>query len=143
MGIRVAGHERIYMGLYPKPDSPTPGKPTVYKVRDATGRLIAKHVRIDKPDGKKKVWWERPDGTSGLNGTRLGDLPLYNSQLVKGWDPDNMIVLAEGEKACEALHYAGLNTLGTVCGAGATPGPEVLEVLRDRRMCLWPDNDAA
>ncbi len=33
--------------------------------------------------------------------------------------------------------------MGTVTGAGGTPGPEALEVLRDRRVCLWPDNDEA
>jgi hypothetical protein len=114
----------------------------VYKVRDPSGRLVAEHVREDTPEGKR-MCWRQPHGRWGLNGTRLEELPLYLSEHVQDWDADDLIVITEGEKAAQALFHAGLNALGTVTGAGATPGPKVLEVLRDRRVCLWPDNDAA
>ena len=49
--------------------------------------------------------------------------------------------MVEGEKTRDALVDAGLPALGTVTGASGTPGPDVMEVLRDRRVCLWPDSD--
>lgn len=119
------------------------GEITVYSLRDADGRLVAQHVREDMADGGKQVRWKQPDGSWGLNGTKLADLPLYGAHLVAGTGADGLIVVTEGEKACEALQAAGLPAVGTVTGAGGTPGPEALEVLRDRRVCLWPDNDDA
>jgi hypothetical protein len=82
-----------------------------------------------------------PDGSKGLNGTPVADLPLYGSQLLQDWLTDELVIIAEGEKAARALLDAGLPALGTVTGASGTPNPEVLRVLRDRRVCLWPDND--
>lgn len=112
-----------------------------YKVRDAGGRVVALHVREDKADGSKEVRWKQPNGSWGLNGTRLADLPLYGAECVSGWDPDALIVLCEGEKAADALTAAGLKAVGSVTGASGTPGEGALEVLRDWRVCLWPDND--
>jgi hypothetical protein len=117
------------------------GSRTTYLIRDREGHLRAKHHRIDNPDGSKHMWWEMPDGSKGLNGTPLSDLPLYGSELVEDCREDEQIVMVEGEKARDALEDAGVPALGTVTGAGGTPGPEALEVLRDRRVCLWPDND--
>jgi hypothetical protein len=121
-----------------------PGSATVYKIRDADGRLVAEHVREDKPDGDKVVRWRLPDGTWSLNGTRLEQLPLYGSEQVSTWDEDDLIVVAEGEKPCDALARTDFfYALGTVCGSASVPGKESLEVLRGRRVVLWPDNDEA
>lgn len=117
------------------------GNSTTYPVRNAEGQLVANHVRKDKPDGTKEVCWMRPDGRWGLNGTPLDTLPLYGSERVSGYDPDKLIILAEGEKATEALLDAGFAAVGTVTGARTTPGRAPLEVLRDRRVVLWADND--
>jgi DNA primase len=69
-------------------------------------------------------------------------LPLYGSERVQGWPKDDTIViLAEGEKAADALLQAGFCALGTVTGAGSTPGPEALGVLEGFEIVLWPDND--
>jgi hypothetical protein len=116
-------------------------KRTTYNVRNAEGRLKAKHHRIDRSDGRKQIWWELPNGSNGLNGTPLSDLPLYGSELVGDCHEDDLIVMVEGEKARDALEAAGMPAVGTVTGASGTPGTEALEVLRDRRVCLWPDND--
>ena len=113
----------------------------VYEVRDAAGRYVVDHVRKEKPDGGKDVFWRQRNGTWGLDGIPTADLPLYGSEYVADWNPDNLIVVVEGEKAAQALLDAGLNALGTVTGASGTPGAAALEVLRDRRVCLWPDND--
>jgi len=112
-----------------------------YQVRDGEGRLKANHQRIDNSDGTKDVWWEMPDGTKGLNGTPLADLPLYGSERVHHWNTDEPVVVVEGEKAAQALLEAGFNALGTVTGAGATPGPEALKVLHGFDVVLWADND--
>jgi hypothetical protein len=112
---------------------------TVYKIRDAEGRPVAEHVRQDKADGKG-YWWRR-DGKKGLGGLQAADLPLYGAHLAHEWDPDALGIVAEGEKARDALDEAGFDAVGTVCGASSTPGREALEVLRGRRVCLWPDAD--
>src|SRR5215210_3844798 len=114
---------------------------TTYLVRNAEGHVKAKHHRIGNSDGSKRVWWEMPDGSKGLNGTPSADLPLYGSQLVQDWHTDDLVIITEGEKAAQALLDAGLLALGTVTGASSTPGQEALDVLRDCRVCLWPDND--
>lgn len=114
---------------------------TTFLIRNAEGHLKAKYHRIDNSDDSKGVWWEMPDGTRGLNGTPVGDLPLYGSQLVQDWHADDLVTITEGEKAAQALLDAGLPALGTVTGASGTPSLEVLKMLRNRRVCLWPDND--
>ena len=116
---------------------------TIYEIRNASGHLVARHVRRDKPDGKKDVLWRQPDGAWGLNGTPLADIPLYGAELVADLGADELIVVTEGEKARDALEAAGLPAVGTVTGAAGTPGAEALEVLRNRRVCLWPDKDDA
>lgn len=118
----------------------TPPAP-FFRIRDGSGRHIADHIRIDKPDGEKDRLWRLPDGTWGLHGMKLSQLPLYGAEQVSTWHCDDVIVLCEGGKAASALLGAGFNALGTVNGSSGTPGPEALKVLRDRLVCLWPDND--
>ncbi|MDP8971755.1 MAG: AAA family ATPase [Actinomycetota bacterium] len=114
---------------------------TEYELRDHTGRVVAYHVREETPGGGKVVRWRRPSGEWGLNGTPLTDLPLYGAELASDLGADELIVVAEGEKARDALEAAGIPAVGTVTGASGTPGPTALEVLRDRRVALWPDRD--
>src|SRR5215213_2879128 len=68
-------------------------------------------------------------------------LPLYRSEHVGGWPEDVPVIVEEGEKATDALANVYPAVVGTVTGAESTPGPEALEVLRGRRVVLWPDND--
>lgn len=118
------------------------GTTTVYPLKDASGRLVAEHVREDGPEGKQ-VRWRRPDGTWGLNGTRLEELPLYGAERLADWPEEYPVILVEGEKAADALNSAGrICAVATVTGASATPGAEALEVLRNREVILWPDGDA-
>ena len=58
---------------------------TIYPIRDAKGSLEAKHIRVDNPDGTKRFWWELPDGSKNLNGTRLEDLAsgVYSLNLIE------------------------------------------------------------
>jgi hypothetical protein len=118
------------------------GKPTAtWYIRDAEGELQAVHVRFDR-DGGKDCLWRFPGASEwGLKGRKLPTLPLYGSEEVKEWPEDSPVVLVEGEKARDALASIYPQTLGTVTGAESAPGPEALEVLRGRRVVLWPDND--
>ena len=114
-----------------------PAHATRYQIRDASGTLVAIHCRQDGPDGKR-MWWEQPDGSRGLGGLPLADLPLYGIERLTG---SGTAVVVEGEKAAEALLSIGVQAVGTVTGAAATPGPEALAELTGRYVDLWPDND--
>jgi hypothetical protein len=111
---------------------------TTYDIRDAAGRLVAVHERHDGPGGKRFAW-RRSDGQPGLGGLRAADLPLYGADIE--WTDPDLRILVEGEKAAEALWWAGIPALATVTGASGTPGPAALEVVRGRDVLLWPDAD--
>ena len=108
-----------------------------YELRDASGVLVAVHCRQDGPDGKR-MWWEQPDGTPGLGGLSTADLPLYRIELLSGTPT---VILVEGEKAADALLEIGVQAVGTVTGASATPGAIPLAELTGRSVHVWPDND--
>jgi hypothetical protein len=108
-----------------------------YRVRDASGALVAVHCRQDGPDGKK-MWWEQPDGTPGLDGLPSADLPLYGIERLSG---SATVIVVEGEKAAEALLAVGVQAVGSVTGASGTPGAIPLSELTGRRVILWPDAD--
>jgi hypothetical protein len=114
---------------------------TEYEIRDAESHLHAIHVRVDGPDGHKRFEWLKPDRKGGLAGRRAASLPLYGSERASTWEPDAPVVVVEGERACDALLTHGLNAVATVTGAASCPEPAVLEVLRNRRVTLWPDAD--
>jgi hypothetical protein len=111
-------------------------------IRDATGRALAQHVRVDGPQGKT-VFWRGPSGERaklGDLGLRLVDLPLYGTELLAA-NPGAPVVVCEGEKAADAARSLGLLALGTSTGASACPSPAALAPLKGRAVTLWPDND--
>lgn len=112
---------------------------TRYQIRDDSGALVAIHCRTDGAAGKR-MWWELPDGTKDLGGLALAELPLYGSERI-GDHGSRLIVIAEGEKAADALRAAGIPALGTVTGAASCPGWAALAPLTGCRVVLWPDND--
>jgi hypothetical protein len=119
-----------------------PIKLTDYEIRDRAGELVAVHVRRDFVDGTKRFAWRQPDGTYGLNGVPIGDLPLYGVHQLPN-DDDIRIVVVEGEKARDALEAFGIATVATVTGASTIPSPARLAELGGRHLALWPDNDDA
>jgi hypothetical protein len=110
-----------------------------YEVRDASGRLVAVHVREDGPRGKR-MWWETPNGEKGLGGVHVAELPLYG---VDRLGDAAFVVLCEGEKSCEVLQRLGLPAAATVTGASVIPCDDSLKPLFRRTVYLWADNDAA
>ncbi|MBE0669691.1 MAG: hypothetical protein IH588_03810, partial [Anaerolineales bacterium] len=113
----------------------SPGRITRYKIRDANGNIIAVHIREDLAKGKK-VKWELPDGTPNLGGIKTADLPLYGVESIANAVPDAPVVVAEGEKAADALRSNGVLAVGTVTGASGTPGDEALRPLLVRPVFL-------
>lgn len=94
------------------------------------------HERVDHADGTKSVRWRATTGY-GLGEHRLKDL-IYADRMPL----PRSVVVTEGERACDAVRAAGLDAVGTVCGAGATPGPAVIALFADVHVALWPDADA-
>jgi len=67
---------------------------TRYEIERPTDHaVVAVHVRRDLPEGGKDVWWERPDGSRGLGGGRVEDLPLYGLDVLAERAPGSPIVL--------------------------------------------------
>ena len=112
-------------------------EPTRYRICDPAGHLVALHVRLDEPNGKR-MWWER-GGRKGLGGLKVVDLPLYRAETVA--DSPGVVIVTEGEKAADTLAAHGLTVVATVCGASTTPSTEVLCILKDRDVVLWADHD--
>ncbi|MBE0568743.1 MAG: AAA family ATPase [Deltaproteobacteria bacterium] len=117
-----------------------PSKITRYEIRDAGGNLIAIHIREDLAKGKR-MRWELPNGTPNLGGIKTADLPLYGVDSLAAAAPNFPVVIAEGEKAAEALCTNEVLAVGTVTGASGTPGDGALRQLLGRPVFLWPDND--
>jgi replicative DNA helicase len=109
-----------------------------YELRDRSGVLVAFHDRYQKPDGTKSFGFRQADGSTGLGGLPKSGLPLY---LIDRLDA-SFVVIAEGEKAADALVAVEIPAVGTVTGASATPSRDVLAELTGTRVYLWPDNDA-
>ena len=122
------------------PETKAKSRETSWAIRDVDGKLVAEHLRLEEPNGKKRFAWKRA-GSSGLAGLPVKALPLYRSEHVKDFKQGHAIVITEGEKSADAAAKLGLQSLGTVCGASATPGREALTILRDRHVILWPDWD--
>jgi rhodanese-related sulfurtransferase len=113
---------------------------TRYEIRDPAGRLVAVHVRTDGPGGKR-LWWELPDGTVGLRGLRVEDLPLYGvHELISSGS--RQVVVVEGEKARDSLApRCPIPVVATVCGASSTPSADSLRPIAGLGVWLWPDAD--
>lgn len=111
-----------------------------FNIRDYSGALRAIHTRRDRANGKTFAWLNA-EGGSGLAETPVESLPLYGAEAVGAWDMDQPVVVAEGEKAALALMAAGLQAVGTVCGASSTPSDESLSILTANDVVLWPDAD--
>ena len=117
----------------------TTGARVVYEIRDQDGVLRALHKRIS-PRGKKKTFlWCRPDGTLGLGGIAVTDLPLYRCERLGTLSAGSLVVVTEGEKDADALLALDIPTVGTVTGSSGCPSDDVLEILAGFEVAVWPD----
>lgn len=121
------------------PKSRRPSDVRRFEIMDSDRKVVAIHERIDQSPGRKKFVWRQPDGTAGLNGRRVADLPLYKAHQLEAGVP---VIVCEGEGAADSLLSRGYAAVGTVTGAGGCPSDDSLRPLLERTVYLWPDNDA-
>lgn len=116
-----------------------------FKVRNTSGEHVLSMKRVEYEDGKKDSYPYLPSSKrAGLEGKSYTDFPFYGSEDVRDWPVDDEIVLeVEGEKSRDAAAAAGFRALSPVGGSHTIPKPEHLEALRDRRVVIWRDADAA
>jgi hypothetical protein len=127
--------------LFPAPESPrlnghvavttkAPAKETVYDYG------TAKHLRLDFPDGTKRMWWEP--------GVQMHTLPLWNAELLEDHRenrPDEPVLLVEGEKAADRAVACGFTAVSLPGGSSQRNFGAALEALRGLRVVLIPDLD--
>lgn len=115
---------------------------TTWQIKDASGKVVAEHVRLDHADGCKSFVWRR-GGKTGLNGTKTEALPLYGLPLLLESPSGVHVVVTEGEKAADSLQRRGFVAVGTVTGAAGCPDEDALKPVANHNgtVCLWPDND--
>ena len=70
----------------------------VWAISDLNGRVVAEHVRTDRPEGGKRYAWRR-NGARNLGGLKVPALPLYGVDRLAGLANDRPVVIVEGEKA--------------------------------------------
>jgi hypothetical protein len=96
---------------------------------------IAKHIRIDTPEGKR-MWWEP-------KGTRMSDLPLWNGDMLAEHRFDGEPVLfVEGEKDANSGVMLGFLCVSLPGGASQRDFGDALKPLAGRDIVLLPDRDA-
>ena len=106
-----------------------------WTVRRPDGKHV-EHMRVDKPDGKR-VWWK-----PALRPLKVCDLSLYAVDQVPR--ESHLVVITEGEPACDALLADGVPAVGTVTGAAGCPGDLAMRELvacAPKRVVCWPDAD--
>lgn len=117
----------------------------IYRYCDERGNLIAEKGRFEPgPNGRSKTFLWRAAGEERWAGIRsiTARIPLYATERIARLDPDTPVYVVEGEKAAEACWEQGLAAVSPPNGAnGAFSLGPALEILRDRNVYLWPDND--
>ena len=120
-----------------------PSKVTaVYDYKDEHGNLTSQVLRYEPGEnGRSKDFKQRrPDGRDkwiwNVHGVRV--IPYHLDEIVGR--PGKLVVVAEGEKAVDALRKIGLTATCNAAGAGKWK-PEHAAFLAGRRVVITPDND--
>lgn len=117
-----------------------------YDYRDEAGAALFQAVRLWAPPPRNKDFRQRrPDGKGGwvwdLDGVRRVLYRLPELIAAGRADVSTWVFVAEGEKDADALARVGLVATTNPMGAGKWRA-EFAELLRGRRVCVLPDNDA-
>jgi len=140
-GVPLEARGRLARASRKNAPKPEATRRTVYEVRDEAGGLVAEHVRFDNADGTKTFKWRR-NGTWGLKGLKECSLPVYRLPELLSEPAGGMVLVTEGEKACEAARAAGWTPAVATYGASVLPCDDALRPLVSYAPILWPDNDA-
>lgn len=106
-----------------------------YKYLDKDGRLLYEKTRVDYDDGTKSFFFEKPDGTKGVQGVKR--VP-YNLPAVIS---SPMVYIAEGEKCADAVNAAGRVATTLDSGANSAWLPEFSGYFEGKAVVVIPDND--
>lgn len=118
----------------------------VYEYRDEEGVLVAVKSRWQTKDGTSKAFkWRLPESDpekwAGLSGMPMDEMPLWGAEIVAKTAVDQWVFFVEGEKAAQACRARGLVAVTHGGGASTRKFGTALDILRDRKVALWPDND--
>lgn len=110
----------------------------VYAYRDERGQVLFEAVRYRDPKG----FSQRVPLGDGKYAYNLGDVRklLYRLPELIEADPDDLVVIVEGEKDVDRLRALEFIATCNPMGAGKWR-PEYSEWLRGRRVAILPDND--
>lgn len=140
----IWGDTRNRRPSHPQPHNNDSRPDHSWDIRDSNGRLIAQHLRWNARNGSGKRFAWRRDGKSGLVGLPAAELPLYLSELVNEYAPEEPLYIVEGEAAADALRGIGAQVVGTVTGAASVPSEAAWRILSTFTECVvWPDLDEA
>ena len=108
-----------------------------FDYQDEKGELLYQVCRFPG----KKFLQRKPDGNGGWIWKTKGvkKIPYRLPKLLKA-DPDEWIFIPEGEKHVDQLYKLGLIATCNAMGAGKWTS-EISPYLKDRRVCILPDND--
>jgi hypothetical protein len=115
---------------------------TTYDWRDERGKLLYQTCRFKGKDGKKGIFYRRPNGQGewikDLQGVRL---VLYRLPELLRSNPNRMVLWAEGEKCAELLARTGYAATTTAMGAKNSHLTEYVPAMMGRRVVIFPDYD--
>ena len=120
------------------------GPSALWVYKDGHSEPVGVVARWDTDDGKVIRPLART-GTGWVIGAMPEPRPLYRLGELRDVledNPDQVVLVVEGEKACEAARGLGFVATTSSGGSGA-PGKTDWTPLRGRTVTIWPDRDAA
>ncbi|MDA1106556.1 MAG: hypothetical protein O2855_08215 [Planctomycetota bacterium] len=115
------------------------GETAAWSYPDGHGNIIAATMRFDPPGKRKQFGPVAPANGGWVHGFPASPRPLYGLDLLAA-RPAEAVVLAEGEKTCDALRSLGL--LALCCfGGGSSHNHADLSPLAWREVVMLPDCD--
>jgi len=135
--LECRDHVRQKLGL---PEWKPNGKPAL--VRTIT------YDFCDPDTGERRYQKERKEYADGTKDIRFkpkrnGPALLYGAERLKRAREETPIFIVEGEKKVDAITKLGSFAVCTDAGAKSEWLPQHVELLRGRRIILWPDSDEA
>lgn len=117
---------------------------TTYVYRNTAGTPVGCVFRFDFSDGRRKqIRRARHDGDAWINEDMLPPKPLYLADHVAAAEPDQLMLVAEGEKCVDALVELMLNATCSSGGAHAPLADTDWSPLKGRHVIILPDHDKA
>lgn len=107
-----------------------------YDYCDEHGTLLYQSLRYEPKDFRQR----RPDGKGWLWNTKGVRKVLYRLPELLKADPEETVVVVEGERDADNLAAIGMVATTNVSGAGKWL-PEYSETLKGRKVIILPDND--